>query len=131
MSLPRDIVPAGHVSNAADPPSRHVVQPLQQQPQPPMDGNQLVQWFSAQAGNMAGDLQRNVRALMVRVSFPMPVLDSHYEIFSLREQLRHQQQAHQKLQTMLKNQALAIETFQSKWHMAGQEAHAFIAGTRA
>ena len=35
------------------------------------------------------------------------------------------------LQTMLRNQALAIETFQSKWQMAGQEAHAFIARTRA
>ena len=32
---------------------------------------------------------------------------------------------------MLQNQALAIETFQSKWQMAGQEAHAFIARTRA
>ena len=30
---------------------------------------------------------------------------------------------------MLKNQALALETFQSKWQMAGQ--HAFIARTRA
>ena len=35
------------------------------------------------------------------------------------------------LQTRLRNQALAIETFQSKWQMAGQEAHAFIARTRA
>ena len=32
---------------------------------------------------------------------------------------------------MLRNQALAIETFQSKWQMAGQEAHAFIGRTRA
>ena len=32
---------------------------------------------------------------------------------------------------MLQNQSLAIETFQSKWQMAGQEAHAFIARTRA
>ena len=31
---------------------------------------------------------------------------------------------------MLQNQFLAIETFQSKWLMAGQEAHAFIARTR-
>ena len=29
------------------------------------------------------------------------------------------------------DQALAIETFQSKWQMTGQEAHAFIARTRA
>ena len=59
MSLPRDIVPAGHVANAADPLSRPVAQ--QHQPsQDPMDGSQLVQWLSVQAGNMAGDLQHNV-----------------------------------------------------------------------
>ena len=32
---------------------------------------------------------------------------------------------------MLRNQALAIEAFQSKWQMAGQEAHAFIAKIRS
>ena len=32
---------------------------------------------------------------------------------------------------MLKNQALAIETFQRKWQMAGQEARAFVAKTRS
>ena len=80
---------------------------------------------------MAGDLQHNVRALMVRVSSPMPVMDGHDEVSSVRKQLCHQQQAHRELQTMLQNQALAIETFQSKWQMAGQEAHIFIARTRA
>ena len=59
---------------------------------------------------------------MVRASSPMPVPDGHDEVSSLRQQLRHQQQAHRKLQTMLHNQALAIETFQSKRQMAGQEA---------
>ena len=98
---------------------------------PSMDGSQLVQWLSVQAGTMAGDLQHNVRALMVRVSSPMPVSDGHDEVSSLRKQLRHQQQTHRELQTMLQNQALAIEIFQSKWQMAGQEAHAFIARTRA
>ena len=68
---------------------------------------------------------------MVRASSPMPVSDGRDEVSSLRQQLRHQQQAHKELQTMLRNQALAIETFQSKWQMAGQEAHAFIARTRA
>ena len=87
--------------------------------------------LSVQAGNMAGDLQHNVRALMVRASSPMPVSDGRDEVCSLKQQLRHQQQAHKKLQTMLRNQALAIETFQSRWQMAGQEAHAFIARTRA
>ena len=61
----------------------------------------------------------------------MPVSDGRDEVSSLKQQLHHQQQAHKELQTTLWNQALAIETFQSKWQMAGQEAHAFIARTRA
>ena len=68
---------------------------------------------------------------MVRVSSPMPVSDGRDEVSSLRQQLHHQQQAHKELQTMLRNQALAIDSFQSKWQMAGQEAHAFIARTRS
>ena len=133
MSLPRrDIVPVDPARNVAeqDPPSRPVVQP-HQPPQPPMDGSQLVLWLFVQAGDMAGDLQHNVRALMVRVNSPMPALDGRDEISSLRKQLRHQQIAHRELQTMLRNQALAIESFQSKRQMAGQEAHAFIARTRS
>ena len=128
MSLPKDLVPADRAGNAADqnPPSRPVAQPLQP-PQNQMDGSQLVQRLSIQGGNMVGDLQHNVRALMARASSPMPVMDGHYEVSSLRNQLRHQQQAHRELQTVLKNQALAIETFQRKWQMAGQEAHALIA----
>ena len=113
-----------------DPPSRPVAQPLQPL-QPPMDGSQLVQWLSVPAGNMAGDLQHNVRALMVRAGSPMPLSDGRDEVSSLRKQLRHQQQVHRELQTMLQNQALAIQTFQSKRQMAGQDAHAFIARTRA
>ena len=131
MSLPRrDAVPVDPARNVADedpscPGAQH------QPPQLLMDGSQLVQWLSAQAGNMAGDLQHNVRALMVRASSPMPVSDGRDEVSSLRQQLHHQQQAHKELQTMLRNQALAIETFQSKWQMAGQEAHAFVARTRS
>ena len=68
---------------------------------------------------------------MVRASSPTPVSHPRDEVSSLRKQLRHQQQAHRELQTMLQNQALAIVTFQSKWQMAGQEARAFIARTRA
>ena len=71
------------------PPSRPVAQ-LFQPPQPQMDGSQLVWWLFVQAGNMAGDLQHNVRALMVRASSPMPVSDGHDEVTSLRKQLRHQ-----------------------------------------
>ena len=133
MSLPRrDIVPVDPARNVVDkdPPSRPVAQPIQP-PQPSMNGSQLVQWLFAQAGNMAGDLQHNVRALMVRASSPTPVLDGHDEVSSLRKQLRHQQQARRESQTMLQNQALAIEAFQSKWQMAGQEAQALIARTRA
>ena len=63
---------------------------------------------------MAGDLQHNVRELMVKASSPMPISDGHNEVSSLRKQLRHQQQAHREMQTMFKNQVLAIENFQSK-----------------
>ena len=115
MSLPRrDIVPVDPARNVAeqDPPSRPGAQ--SQPPQSSMDGSQLVQWLSIHTSRQ-----------------PMPVSDGHDEVSSLRKQLRHQQQAHKELQTVLRNQALAIETFQSKWQMAGQEAHAFIARTRA
>ena len=96
-----------------------------------MDGNQLLQWLSVQASNVAGDLQHNVRARMVKVRSPMPVPDGHDKVSSLHKQLRHQQQTHRQLQAMLKNQALAIDTFRSKRQMAGQKARAFIARTRA
>ena len=49
-----------------------------------MDGTQLVQWLSAQAGNMAGDLQHNVRALMLRASSATPISDGRDEVASLR-----------------------------------------------
>ena len=107
MSLPRrDIVPVDPARNVAEknPPSRPGEQ--FQSPQASMDGSQLVQRLSTQAGKMAGDLQHNVRTLMVRASSPR-----RDEVSSLRQQLRHQQQAHKKLQTTLRNQALAIETF--------------------
>ena len=105
----------GHVTNAADPPSRPVAQ--QHQPsQDRMDGSQLVQWLSAQASNMAGALQHNVKALMLRVSSPMPVSDGRDDLVpNLRKQLRHQQQAHREMQTILKNQVLAIEAFNGRW----------------
>ena len=81
MSLPRrDILPV-------EPARRRVAQPLQP-PHPQIDGSQLVQRLSVQAGNMAGDLQHDVRALMVRASSPMPVLDGRDEVSSLRKQLR-------------------------------------------
>ena len=122
MSLPRDIVPAGHVENAADPPSRPVAQACQP-PQPHMDGTQRVQWLSVQAGNVAGDLQHNARVLMLRASSPMPISDGHDEVASLRKSGSRSSRS----ADYAKKQALAIETFQSKWQVAGLEAHAFIA----
>ena len=65
--------------------------------------------FLLQTGNMAGDLQHNARALVLRASSPTPVADGHDDVASLSKQLRHQQQAHREMQTTLKNQALAIE----------------------
>ena len=91
MSQPRDIVPAGHVANAAHPPSRPVAQPHQPS-QDNMDGGQLFSvGFCAPAGNMAGDPQHNVRTLMLIASSPMRVSDGHNEVASLRKQLRRQQ----------------------------------------
>ena len=70
-----------------------------------------------------------VRALMLRASSPRPVSDGRDEVANLRKQLRHQQNSHREMQTMLKNQTLAIETLQSEWQ-AGQEVHAFVAKIR-
>ena len=112
MSLPgRDIVPVDPARNVAeqDPPSRLVAQPLQP-PQPSIDGSQLVQWLSVQAGNIAGDLQQNVRALTVRASSPMPVLDGRDEASSLRQQLRHQHSGGTK-RDKLKGQMREIRSF--------------------
>ena len=40
-----------------------------------MDGSELIKWLSVQAGSMAGDLQHNVRTLMVRANSPKPISD--------------------------------------------------------
>ena len=130
MSHLREMVPAGRVENFVDPPSCLVAQACQP-PQGNMDGNQLVQWLSVQAGNTAGDLQHNVRTLMLKANTPLPVADGHDEVARLRQQLRHQKQTHREMQTMLKNQTLAIKNFQNKRQMAGQEAHAFVTRTRS
>ena len=101
MSLPRQIVPAGHVAHAAD----------------PMDGSQLV--------------QHNVRTLMFRASSPMPISDGHDEVSSLRKQLRHQQQTHRELQTMLKNQVLATRFSRANGKWLVKKFVPFAAKTRA
>ena len=68
-----------------------------------MVGNQLAQWLSAQPGNMAGDLQHNVRALTLRASNHTPVSDGHEEVASLRKHLQHQQQLIMKCRPCLRN----------------------------
>ena len=106
-----------------------------QQPRASQDnrGNQqLVQWLSVQADHMAGSLQQNVRALMVRASSPMPSDSRHQdEVARLRAQLQHAKKVNGDMRALLQNQALAIDQFQNRWQMAGQEAHAFVARTRS
>ena len=81
---------------------------------------------------MAGSLQQNVRALMVRASSPMPSSDRHQdEVARLRAQLQHSKKVNGDMRALLQNQALAIEQFQNRWQMAGQEAHAFVVRTRS
>ena len=81
---------------------------------------------------MAGSLQQNVRALMVRASSPMPSSERHKdEVARLRAQLHHSMRTNHDMRGLLQNQALSIEQLQSRWQMAGQEAHAFVAQTRS
>ena len=134
MSLSRNVDPADQQMSIAnqDPPSIPVGV---QQPRASQDnrGNQqLVQWLSVQADHMAGSLQQNARALMVRVSSPMPSDSRHQdEVARLRAQLQHAKKVNGDMRALLQNQALAIDQFQNRWQMAGQEAHAFVARTRS
>ena len=134
MSLSRNVDPADQQMSIAnqDPPSIPVGV---QQPRASQDnrGNQqLVQWLSVQADHMAGSLQQNVRALMVRASSPMPSDSRHQdEVARLRAQLQHAKKVNGDMRALLQNQALAIDQFQNRWQMAGQEAHAFVARTRS
>ena len=76
---------------------------------------------------MAGSLQQNVRALMVRATSPMPSDGRHEdEVARLRAQLQHAKKVNGDMRALLQNQALAIDQFQNRWQMAGQEAHAFV-----
>ena len=81
---------------------------------------------------MAGSLQQSVRALMVRASSPMPSESRQQdEVARLRAQLQHSKKVNGDMRALLQNQALAIEQFQNRWQMAGQEAHAFVVRTRS
>ena len=137
MSLSRDADPADHAMSVVDqdPPSIPVGV---RQPRAPLEdrgSQQLVQWLSVQADHMAGSLQQNVRALMVRASSPMPSSDRQRneqdEVARLRAQLQHSKKINGDMRALLQNQALAIQQFQNRWHMAGQEAHAFVVRTRS
>ena len=106
-----------------------------QQPRAPLEdrgSQQLVQWLSVQADHMAGSLQQNALALMVRASSPTPSSDRHQdEVVRLRAQLQHSKKINGDMRALLQNQALAIEQFQNRWQKAGQEAHAFVVRTRS
>ena len=81
---------------------------------------------------MAGSLKQNARALMVRASSPMPSSERHKdEVARLRAQLHHAMRTDHDMRAMLQNQALAIDQFQNRWQMDGQEAHAFVARARS
>ena len=68
---------------------------------------------------MAGSLQQNARALMVRASSPMLTLDRQQdEVARLRAQLQHSKKVNGDMRALLQNQALAIEQFQNRWQMA-------------
>ena len=134
MSLSRNVDPADHAMSVADqdPPSIPVGVHPPRAPLEDRSGQQLVQWLSVQADHMAGSLQQNARALMVRASSPMPSSERHKdEVARLRAQLHHAVRTNHDVRGLLQNQALAIEQFQSRWQMAGQEAHAFVARTRS
>ena len=74
MSLSRNVGPADQQMSIADqdPPSIPVGVQQARASQDHRGNQQLVQWLSVQADHMAGSLQQNVRALMVRATSPMP-----------------------------------------------------------
>ena len=106
MSLSRNVDPADHGAMSVadpDPPSMPVGVHPPRAPLEDRSGQQLVQWLAVQADHMAGSLQQNARALMVRASSPMPSSEQHKdEVARLRAQLNHD------MRGMLQNQALAI-----------------------
>ena len=114
MSLSRNVDPADHAMSIADqdPPSIPVGVQQARAPLEDRGGQQLVQWLSVQADHMAGSLQQNVRALMVRASSPMPSSDRHQdEVARLRAQLQHSKKVNGDMRALLQNQALTIEQF--------------------
>ena len=97
-----------------DPPSIPVGVHPSRAPLEDRGSQQLVQWLSVQADHMAGSLQQNVRALMVRASSPMPSSERHKdEVARLRAQLQHSKKTNGDMRALLQNQALTIEQFRT------------------
>ena len=73
MSHEGELIPAGHVGTTLDPLA--VRAPGNAAPQAPahMNGQQLVQWLTVQAGDMTGTLHHGVRALI-----PAPAILKFY-----------------------------------------------------
>ena len=117
MSLPRrDIVPVDPAQNVAEEeqPSRPGAQ--NQPPQASMDGSQLVQLLSAQAGNMAGDLQQYDGQLRSHVHALQDECREHVgqEEDKMRKELQHaltqeSSVCHDQLQQALKHQVCQEE----------------------
>ena len=92
-------MPAGHVENAANPPSRLVAQACQPH-QTLVDGNRFAQWLSVQTTWLVTS-STMYDLLMLKANSSTLVLDGRDEVENLRKQLQHQQHAHSEMQTML------------------------------
>ena len=108
MSHLRDLVRAGNVEITPDPPSMPMANAQATLGTVNgMDGHQLVQWFTVQAGDMTGALQQGVRALLTKANTPPPELQSHAdELARLKAQLQCQKKSNHEMKAMLHNQAL-------------------------
>ena len=108
MSLARNVDSADQQMSIADqdPPSVPVGVPPARASQDNRGNQQLVQWLSVQADHMAGTLQQNVRALMVRASSPVPPSERQQdEVARLRAQLQHSKKVNGDMRALLQNQA--------------------------
>ena len=87
--------------------------------------------MSISAGRSHGRITAT-KCACLEASSPMPSSDRHKdEVARLRAQPQHSKKTNGDMRALLQNQALAIEQFQNRWQMAGQEAHAFAVRTRS
>ena len=107
----------GHLRTTPDPPTMRA--PGNAVPQAPaqMVSQQLVQWLTVQAGDMAGTLQHGVRTVFSPTSSPDVITPG-------------QRRSNLEMKQTLQNQALVIETFKHKRQLAVQEAQSFAQRTR-